>query len=165
MKKHFFSQLSVYKGFTLIEVLISVIILAIGILGTIAMQARALNDNQDAYMRTQANFLAYDLSDRIRANAIGWTVIPDPANIACDTAVANCTPVDMAQSDYWNWQQQITNTLTDGVGEVVIQGLGVMCSGASANGVLVKITWQRSNSDANSRLGRACYSLDVLVGS
>jgi Tfp pilus assembly protein PilV len=36
------------------------------------MQARALMDNQDAYLRTQAVFLAYDMTDRIRANHEYW---------------------------------------------------------------------------------------------
>jgi len=59
-------------GFTLIEVLISMVILSIGLLGIFAMQSRALMDNQDAYLRTQAVFMAYDMSDRIRANAEYW---------------------------------------------------------------------------------------------
>ncbi len=59
-------------GFTLIEVLISMVILSLGLLGIFAMQSRALMDNQDAYLRTQAVFMAYDMSDRIRANAEYW---------------------------------------------------------------------------------------------
>ncbi len=59
-------------GFTLIEVLVSMVILSIGLLGIFAMQSRALMDNQDAYLRTQAVFLAYEMSDRIRANATHW---------------------------------------------------------------------------------------------
>ncbi len=60
------------QGFTLIEVLVSIVILAIGLLGIMNMQARALMDNQDAYLRTQAVFLAYDMADRIRANHEFW---------------------------------------------------------------------------------------------
>jgi len=166
MKKHPICQpnISAYnvtKGFTLVEVLVSIIILAIGILGTIAMQARALNDNQDAYMRSQAVLLAYDLSDRMRANARGWIVVPAAANSACDVVGANCTPLEMAQFDYWNWQNEVTSKLSDGAGDVVLNGN--LCSGDAANGMRIRITWQHANSDVDTRLGNACYSLDVQL--
>ncbi|MDD5275582.1 MAG: type IV pilus modification protein PilV [Methylovulum sp.] len=169
MKKHpicqsktsAFSTYNVTKGFTLVEVLVSIIILAIGILGTIAMQARALNDNQDAYMRSQAVLLAYDLGDRMRANPGGWLAVPAAADSACDVVGANCTPVEMAQFDYWNWQNEVTSKLSGGAGDVVLTGN--MCSGTAANGMRIRITWQRANSDANTRLGNACYSLDIQL--
>ncbi|MCK5354747.1 MAG: type IV pilus modification protein PilV [Methyloprofundus sp.] len=59
-------------GFTLVEVLVAMIIFAIGMLGLAGLQTRALQDNQDAYLRTQAIFLANDMSDRIKANREFW---------------------------------------------------------------------------------------------
>ena len=55
-------------GFTLIEVLVTLLILAIGLLGIAALQFRGLQYNQDAYVRSQVSFLAYDISDRMRLN-------------------------------------------------------------------------------------------------
>lgn len=55
-------------GFTLIEVLVSLIVLAIGLLGLAQLQARGLKFNQDAYARSQATVLAYEMIDRMRAN-------------------------------------------------------------------------------------------------
>lgn len=165
MKKHPVCQpqtrTTKVAGFTLIELLVSVVILAIGLLGTLAMQARALNDNQDAYMRSQAILLAYDLSDRMRANPNGWTAVPGAGNGGCNEAGANCTVAQMAQYDLWNWQNDIAEKLTDGAGSVVFQGN--MCSGAAATGLRIQITWKRANTDANSRMGNACYSLDVVL--
>ena len=56
------------RGFTLIEVLVTLLILAIGLLGVAALQFRGLQYNQDAYVRSQVSFLAYDISDRMRMN-------------------------------------------------------------------------------------------------
>jgi len=82
------------NGFTLIEVLISVLILGLGILGVLNLQVRALMDNQDAYLRTQAIFMAYDMSDRIRANADIWQNAIDNNtinNITLNDANGNAT--------------------------------------------------------------------------
>lgn len=62
------SQLKKSSGFSLLEVLISILIMAIGLLGIAALQAVSLKTNQSAYQRTQATFLAYDMIDRLRAN-------------------------------------------------------------------------------------------------
>lgn len=56
------------KGFSLMEVLIALLILAVGLLGIAALQSVALKTNHSAYQRTQATFLAYDMMDRMRSN-------------------------------------------------------------------------------------------------
>lgn len=56
------------RGFTLIEVLITVLILAIGLLGLAGLQTTALRSNHSAYLRSQATVLVYDIVDRMRAN-------------------------------------------------------------------------------------------------
>ena len=55
-------------GFTLIEVLIAMIVLAVGLLGLAGLQATSLRNNQSAYNRIKATQLAYDIADRMRAN-------------------------------------------------------------------------------------------------
>ncbi len=55
-------------GFTLIEVLVTVTILSIGLLGVGKLQGFGLKQNQNAAQRTPATILAYDILDRMRAN-------------------------------------------------------------------------------------------------
>lgn len=62
------SGASSQRGFTLIEVLISILILSVGLLGAAAMQLQSLKFTQGSQWRSQANFLAYDIVERIRAN-------------------------------------------------------------------------------------------------
>ena len=56
------------NGFTLIEVLIAMLVLAIGLLGVAALQFQGMKYNTDAYFRSQINFLVYDIADRMRLN-------------------------------------------------------------------------------------------------
>ncbi len=70
------------KGTSLIEVMVSVLILSIGLLGIAAMQATALRNTQSAMERTQAVVQSYAVLDAMRANLTrarnnqydaGWT--------------------------------------------------------------------------------------------
>ena len=55
-------------GYLMIEVLITMFILAVGLLGVVGLQARAEQAETDSYQRTQALILAQDMADRISAN-------------------------------------------------------------------------------------------------
>lgn len=58
------------QGVTLIEVLVSLLVLAVGLLGAAALQLNALKYTDSAMMSSQASFIAYDMMDRIRANPL-----------------------------------------------------------------------------------------------
>lgn len=106
-------------GFTLIEVLIAMLVLAVGLLGMAGLQATSLGNNQSAYNRSQATQLAYDMADRMRANVADAGLLAGSAylgavpaaSIAGCTAVAGCTPAQMAQNDLFEWNRDIGNTL------------------------------------------------------
>lgn len=139
-------------GFTLIEVLVSALILAIGLVGVAGLQAMSLKNNQSAYMRTQANALAYDFVDRMRTNVAGANAgFYNPADAAavanCNTAVG-CTAQEMAQNDFEQWNLELAASLPMGEGFVCIDstpddGAGVAtpnCDGAG-NLFAVKLWW------------------------
>ena len=56
-------------GMSLIEVLVSLLILGVGLLGAGLIQLNALKYTDSSRMISQASFVAYDMLDRIRANA------------------------------------------------------------------------------------------------
>ena len=56
------------SGMTLIEVLVTAVVLAIGLLGAAMIQLGALKFTDSSRMTSQASFIAYDMLDRIRAN-------------------------------------------------------------------------------------------------
>src|SRR5471032_2899795 len=57
------------SGMTLIEVLVAVLILAVGLLGAAVIQLNALKYTDSSRMISQASFIAYDMLDRVRANS------------------------------------------------------------------------------------------------
>ena len=112
-------------GFTLIEVLIAMLVLAVGLLGLAGLQATSLRNNQSAYNRSQATQLAYDIADRMRANPSG-NYLTDPAAAtcgtnntpctACATTVNPCSPAQLAVKDLFEWNRAVTTTLPLGKG-------------------------------------------------
>ncbi|CAI8762038.1 type IV pilus assembly protein PilV [Pseudomonas sp. IT-P74] len=68
------------NGMTLVEVLVALVILGVGLLGAAAFQLNALKYTDSARMTSQASFIAYDLMDRIRANAAADYTVAPPAS-------------------------------------------------------------------------------------
>jgi type IV pilus assembly protein PilV len=56
------------RGYSLIEVMIAVLVMAIGLLGIAAMQTAALRNSQSSLERSQAVISAYTVLDAMRAN-------------------------------------------------------------------------------------------------
>ncbi|WP_457980103.1 type IV pilus modification protein PilV [Ectopseudomonas composti] len=61
------------NGFSLIEVLITMVLLTVGILGLVAMQGRGIQLTSDSLARNNAAMLATELLEKIRANPEGLT--------------------------------------------------------------------------------------------
>ena len=59
------------RGMTLIEVLVTLVLISVGLLGIAALQLTSLRSNQEAYVRSQASALAGDILDRMRSNQAG----------------------------------------------------------------------------------------------
>lgn len=106
------------SGFTILEVLIAVIILSVGILGLAGLQAVALRNNHSAFLRSQATMLAYDISDRMRANltetqADGYDLAAATQNVNC-VGTTGCTEAQMAPHDIFEWNSAVANALPNG---------------------------------------------------
>jgi type IV pilus assembly protein PilV len=124
------------RGFTLLEVLIALLVLAIGLLGLAALQTTGLRSNTMATTRTHATQLAYDISDRMRANVAGsYTTNVDNAVTAIVNgyAMASCpnplpdplpdppaSPDPMALADYDldRWCSAVVGMLPSGEAKI-----------------------------------------------
>ncbi|ADJ28936.1 type IV pilus modification protein PilV [Nitrosococcus watsonii] len=138
------------KGFSLLEVLISVAILSIGLLGLAGLQATGMRSNHSAYLRSQATLLAYDIVDRMRANrtaALNNSYSLDfgapPATPAKNCAAANCEAAELAAYDLHDWFQNFTATLPSSDGEIQLN------AGVVTVTVQWDETWTRIESVAN----------------
>lgn len=151
-------------GFTLIEVLISMFILAIGLLGLASLQGISLKNNQDAYLYSQANALAYEMSDRIKANKLGWATIPAPANSCadnCNSAAQSCGAVQMAAYDYCYWKQNATTKLSPDATAVITASNGIAPCSGSAPSLCLTMTWSRTNQSLSDSMKTTNYQLEV----
>lgn len=82
-------------GTTLIEVLMAVLILAVGLLGAAVIQLNALKYTDSSRMTSQASFIAYDMLDRIRANAGADYAWRAGASVPASTANASVRDLDL----------------------------------------------------------------------
>ncbi|WP_232463671.1 type IV pilus modification protein PilV [Methylovulum psychrotolerans] len=146
-------------GFTLIEVLVTMLLLSGGMLGFAALQGVSLKNNQKALQHSIATQLAYDLADRMRANhdpsgsplagpvyasLSPANAVQQPACIPMGAGTAGCPRDIMAQNDLFEWYQSATlNTQLPGVIASVVN------AGATATGstmYTITINWD-SNRD------------------
>ena len=110
------------RGITLIEVLITAFVMAVGLLGMAALQLNGLNTNHDAYYRSQATLFATDLADRMRANldaardgAYAADEAPDDPGYDCETSFPvadSCSGTQLAASDLYQWYDRLGDTAT-----------------------------------------------------
>lgn len=114
------------RGVTLIEVLVALVIVAVGLLGLAGLQVRGLSIQKDAHGRALATQLALDLADRMRANRVPGTLTP-PADYAFTAAYATippaastdcsagvCNEAQQAQFDMARWVDRVREALPGG---------------------------------------------------
>jgi type IV pilus assembly protein PilV len=138
-------------GFSLIEAMVSLVVVSVGMIGIAALYGQGLSAGRTALYRTQAVNLAADMADRIRANRQGGAAYGGPAaNNNCDPAGgANCTPAQMAANDLFAWGNQVAQQLPNGAGTVAYAGAAVPPT------YTITINWQETG------LGPVNYQLVI----
>jgi type IV pilus assembly protein PilV len=106
------------SGFSLLEVLVAILVLAIGLLGLAGLIASSMRNNQGAYHRTQATWLAYDIADRMRANR--QAALAGNYNFALSGTAPAAGAVNM--TDLSQWVTAIAAALPQGQGSVAVDG-------------------------------------------
>jgi len=164
-------------GFSLLELLVTLVVLSIGLLGLGLMQTTGLGLTKSAYSRTQAMMLASDIADRIRANensAASYVGTAAGGNPGCIGGNVCTTGTEVAASDLADWANRVGLELPGGVGRIYdVTSTTAPCPGYSATSVLagfmrVHITWNEVNdaSVAKNRTGGEsggdCYEFDFV---
>ncbi len=154
-------------GMTFIEVLIAVVIIVTGILGSVAMQATAKQGSFDAMQRSLASSLAQDIIARIRANSVdnlagyatsdyGENLDAVPA-VRCDRENAQCTPTQMVTNDRYEWELALVGgDVTSGGKNAggLIGGRG--CISQSGNALTIVVSWQGRTEISDSKKSESC---------
>ncbi|WP_419535091.1 type IV pilus modification protein PilV [Endozoicomonas sp.] len=120
------------RGVGLIEVLISLLVITIGILGMAGVHSSSLQYNQSSYVQSQATFLATDMLDRIQANnslaksGTSYQVgLNDLEYSQCiessypnNCEAGSCNPQEMAAYDVLQWKFQLACQLPGSQGSI-----------------------------------------------
>lgn len=120
------------RGSTMMEVLVSVFVLSIGVLGVAGLQVTAKRSNYEATQRATAATLAQDIIERMRSNAselgtytnagAGRTI--DGASMTLVDCSVDCPPTTLAQYDLYELEQA-ANGVTEQVGGTNVGGLSL----------------------------------------
>jgi len=106
-------RLNKTSGFSMLEVLISIFVLAVGLLGLLNLQMTSLKNNHSAQYRTSATVLAYDIFDRMRLNRDADYTL---------TMASTPAGTGLKNADLIAWVADIAATLPSGDGSVTISG-------------------------------------------
>lgn len=152
-------------GVGLVEVMVALVVLALGLLGMMSMQLTALQQSNQAYQRTQATLLANEMLDRIRANPdalskyFSATGTTNNNCLSWHSAASGCSANQLAGDDIASWQTSLQQKLPGGKGRVcrsdqTDDAPGVPdCEAANANlPVVVYIWWQNGQSGSTEML-------------
>lgn len=86
------------KGVGLVEVLVALLLLAIGVIGYAALQLRAVEASSEAMTRSQALLVMRSLTESIRANVAGQALYPAAVNSYVNYTNATSAPTSCANS-------------------------------------------------------------------
>jgi len=137
-------------GFSLIEVLVTFLVLSIGLLGLAGLQSMSIKEGMDSGQRSQAVWLMQELVERMRANkdglASGYTAATGDGDLCDDgpvkmcsdhlddgtktNAANNCSANEMAEFDVWELACGFgrTNAVSGTTEQLVLSGDGLTLS-------------------------------------
>lgn len=155
------------SGTTLIEVLVSLLVLSVGMLGMAGLQGVSLRGNQAAYFRTMAGTLSVDIVERMRANlaaveAGNYDDVGGAATANCFTAVG-CSGTQMAAQDVLEWSATVTAILPLGTAVVCLDASPTdgtaatnACDGAGSV-YAIKLWWDDNRNGTADQVYRTTF--------
>lgn len=141
------------QGATMVEVLITMFVLAIGLLGIAGLQLTSLQNGNNAHFRYQATLLAHEMAERMRTNPAGVEAGKYDAIALDDSFTAGTPPIaadKIYESDIAEWKGSLAQALPAGNGSIT----------AGANNFTIRIEWTQLESNKTEGTSE---SVDVVV--
>lgn len=159
------------NGFTLVEVLVTLLVLSIGLMGIAKLLLVSSRANDSAYLRTQATALAYSILDSMRANrqsAVSGqyavsdsTTLTDPG-ATCSAVASPCDSATIAKVDLWQWKNDLTTNLgPTGLGTITTTNVTDPVTGATDVTATITVTW--NDSVAQKTFGAATDDVSITL--
>ena len=139
------------RGVGMIEILVALIVLAIGVLGFVALQYRAMQASAESTSRVQAITIARDLAERIRVNRNSFSIYQDEIkksanqkNFKTNCVTTNCNDTDLADFDV---AQVVTKAATFGM------TMNIMDCQNTSNRSCIYVAWGNSSATDGTGTG------------
>lgn len=132
------------KAFTLLEFLVTLLIVSFALLGIAALIGNSLKYNQSAGFRSEAVVLAGDIIDRMRANRTAAEgTNPSPYTLGIATATPTCgVSSTIATCDLQIWRSELATSFPSGTGSVALD--------AATGKVTVVVQWNDARVERGS---------------
>lgn len=137
------------EGFSLIEVMVSLVILVIGLVGIFNLHVVAKRGSFESFQQTQASYYANDIINRMKLNrgeiarySGAYSGAPSAAGKECKGS-AICNPVELVAWDLYEWRASFVGT-AETVGGKNVGGLDTPtgCISVTDNTVTVVMAWR-----------------------
>ena len=159
MKRH-------QEGVTLIEALISALVVSVGLLGVFQLHLVAKRGSYESFQYTQAHALATDIVERMRVNpselsnyasrdyGVGDFASPAKPCVNLTTEEGGCAASEMVQWDQHLWHQMLTGG-DEMMGDRAIGGASGMrgCVTVNDAAVEVVVTWRGMDETIDGAVG------------
>jgi type IV pilus modification protein PilV len=154
----------IQKGLSMIEILVSLTIAALALLGLLGLQARALSFQTDAFHRKAAAELVAQLAERMRANQLAFLAgnyaMRFEASAAAPTEAAKCaapcTSAQVALRDLDEWRSELRRRIPGAAAYLDWDA-------ASRSGVDVSVAWPEPRTTGNDAVCDALAAAGALV--
>lgn len=147
------------NGFSMIEVLVSLLVIGIGLLGLSGLQIASVKGTNNAHSRNVATMLGMEIGERMRANpagVIGGFYDSNVSNVSCTTAETQCrgtvacTPQQIARADLQEVmcgvRRNTTGNVREGGAALLLPNgtFNITCNGACSDVLaehIISMTW------------------------
>ena len=168
MRSTHFSSRQQARGATLVEILVTMLIVAFALLGIAGLQLGSVRYQQTSQFRTVAYNQAQNITERIRANTSALLETVDasayraandyaaattlPNDPGCGLGTGTCTAAESAQRDLREWRQMLAAELPGGRGALSPVTSGGLTAATSRT---VTVMWMEKAQDSDDNLGAA----------
>lgn len=106
------------RGFTIAEVLVALLVMAVGFIGIAALYSDQVHTNPDAQLHLEAAALAEQIAERIHETKEGHAGFATTIGVLCEQQSKPVLPQDVAAREAACWEDEVERKLPSGLGTI-----------------------------------------------
>jgi type IV pilus modification protein PilV len=105
-------------GFTIIEILAALLVMAVGIVGIAALYSDSVDTTTETHIHTRAQEMAAEMAKRIEHNVEGRVGYAGTVGVVCKSDAPTLQPLDAAANEAACWEDRVEEALPSGLGTI-----------------------------------------------